>query len=565
MLTDLHIQDVVLIENLALSFGPGFTALTGETGAGKSILLDALALALGQRAEARLVRQGAEAARVTAAFEVTAPAQQATMQALFAAHDLPFAQPILLRRVVQRDGKSKAFLNDQPVSLAVLKAVGDALVEIHGQFDTQDLLETKNHRATLDGFAGCDVRATQRAWETWRAALTEQQELAEQLRQAAEKREWLQMVADELRQLNPLPDEEQHLAEQRARMMHAEKILQALHESHDALQGEGGARQRVHFALRSLERMQDKIGPTLAPTLETLQRLAIELDDVTAQLEAQAETMRFDGASQAATDERLFALRGAARKYQTTVAELPQVRATAEDDLRALEDQTERQRAVAQKVTAAEKDYCTAAHALSAQRRAAAEQLARAVMAELPPLKLERAQFVVSVQDKAPAAEGVDAVVFLVAMNAGTPPQPLHKVASGGEMARLMLALKLVTQQTDTVPSLVFDEIDTGVAGAVAEAIGLRLRRLGREAQVFAVTHAPQVAAKAHQHFRIEKHTSGNATRTDVVALSADARVEEIARLLSGETVSAAARTTAQHLLAVEDEPHKPVKKAKRA
>ena len=307
MLTDLHIRDVVLIENLALSFAGGFTALTGETGAGKSILLDALGLALGSRAEARLIRTGCDAASVTASFDGASAAQQSALRGVFSKFDLPFEQPIVLRRVLQRDGRSKGFLNDQPVSLAALKEIGECLVEIHGQFDTQELLEAKNHRATLDGFGGYDVSNVQKLWQIWRQAVAEKEALEESLRHAAQTRDWLQSVADELQTLNPLENEEEQLAERRALMMHAEKILQGLNEAENALGSDNGARAKMHAALRGLERIADKAGEALTPVTETLNRLAIELDETLSQLESLAGKMAFDGNAQNATDERLFA------------------------------------------------------------------------------------------------------------------------------------------------------------------------------------------------------------------------------------------------------------------
>lgn len=564
MLTDLHIRDVVLIENLALSFENGFAALTGETGAGKSILLDALGLALGARASTGLIRQGADAAHVTASFEVTDKARVNMLHAYLDEQALGFNQPLVLRRVVQKDGKSKAFLNDQPVSLNVLKQVGEMLVEIHGQFETQDLLETKAHRATLDAFAGHEalLRDVREAWETWREAVAAKDKLESDLADAARQRDFLQATVDELKKLSPKENEEEKLAEQRSLMMHAEKILGSMAEASNALDHDNGARARLHSALRSLERAADKMGDGLNNTIERLNQALIELDEAIGNLSVLSDNLAFDANAQAENDERLFALRGAARKYQVTVAQLPEVLEKSQADLGALDDQSELLAKAERAVIAAEKEYTEAAKKLSDSRKVAAKKMSAEAMAELPPLKLERARFEVEVADKAASADGMDAVTFLVSTNTGMALAPLHKVASGGEMARLMLALKLVTQVTDATPTLIFDEIDTGVAGAVAEAIGLRLRRLGDTAQVFAVTHAPQVAAKAHHHFRIEKTADKKTTRTTIAELDDAARVDEIARLLSGEKITAAAKEAAEHLLTVEEKPKKKAKKA---
>jgi DNA repair protein RecN (Recombination protein N) len=568
MLTDLHIKDVVLIENLALSFGDGFAALTGETGAGKSILLDALGLALGARASAGLIRQGADSAHVTASFEVTDKRRVAMLHEYLDEQALGFNQPLVLRRVVQKDGKSKAFLNDQPVSLTVLKAIGEMLVEIHGQFETQDLLETKTHRTTLDAFAGNDalLKSVREAWEEWRDAVAALAQLEADLKDAARQRDLLQSTVDELQKLAPKENEEEQLAAQRSLMMHAEKILASMAEAENALDHDQGARARLHSALRSLERAAEKMGDGLDPTIQGLNQALIEVDEAIGNLSVLAANMAFDAQAQSENDERLFSLRGAARKYQVNVAQLPEVLDKAANDLRALDDQSGLLAKASKAVAVAEKEYQSRAEKLSVVRKIAAKKLTTEIMAELPPLKLERARFEAEVATaKAPGADGIDAVTFMVSTNTGMELAPLHKVASGGEMARLMLALKLVTQQTDATPTLIFDEIDTGVAGAVAESIGLRLRRLGSAAQVFAVTHAPQVASKAHHHFRIEKTADKKTTRTHVAELDHNARVTEIARLLSGEKITDAAKTAAEHLLEVEEAPKKKLKKAKKA
>jgi DNA repair protein RecN (Recombination protein N) len=577
MLTDLTIHDVVIIDRLNVAFTGGFVALTGETGAGKSIILDALGLALGSRGEARLVRAGAQQASVTASFNIADAKIEKNLRALCDENGIAFDMPLLLRRVLGADGRSKAFVNDHPVGVGFLKILGDQLVEIHGQFETQHLLDPKTHRALLDDVAGVDTNAVRAAWDSWRNAVRKKAEIEEMLAVAARDRDYWDHAVSELRDMNPKPGEEQELTAQRSVMMHAEKLLAALAEAESALTSDNGARNRLGGALRALERVADKMPDGIAPLLDTLNNALIQADEAVDALEMLADKLQFDRNAQGNVDERLFALRGLARKYQVTVDGLAEFLAQTEDKLKIVSDQSAALDAATQAVATTRMQYMKAAEGARTTRHKHADALARDVMAELGPLKLDKARFAVSVTDRPEegwGADGMDNVTFLISTNPGTPPGPLNKIASGGEMARFMLALKLVTQRAGSVPTMIFDEVDTGVGGAVADAIGLRLRRLGGTAQgsqgplgaqVLAVTHSPQVAAKGHQHLKITKATDKNTTRTVVDALDNAARREEIARMLSGEKITAEARAAADHLLDVPPAETKPKTKRKTA
>ncbi|MDB5478608.1 MAG: recN [Alphaproteobacteria bacterium] len=554
MLTDLHIKDVVIIENLALDFRPGFASLTGETGAGKSIILDALGLSLGQRSEARLVRQGSEQASVTATFDLSDNKIISHIKELFDESDLSLELPLILRRTLTRDGRSKAFINDQPVSIGFLKNLGEELVEIHGQFETQKLLDPKTHRHILDAFGGLDKNLLEvsDAWGAWQKAAKALKELEKLLEQAQRDQEYWIDAAKELRDLNPVAEEEEKLVTERSVMMHAEKILKNMDDAEQALTANTGARQRMHTALKNLERVQDKIPDQLIPIIDVLNRALNDIDEAVDGLERIAHDMQFDHQSQSVVDERLFALRAAARKYGVAVTALPDLLQEIEEKRALVQDQSAQRNKLQKQVGEARVAYIEKAQALSQKRQAAGVKLSKAVMAELTPLKLEKAKFTVSVEAKAEdswSADGIDQALFLISTNPGMEPGPLNKIASGGEMARFMLALKVVTQEAENTPTLIFDEVDTGVGGAVAEAVGLRLRRLGDSAQVLAITHSPQVAAKGHHHLRISKQVTNKTTRTAVELLTVGERTEEIARMLSGSVVTTEARGAALNLL----------------
>jgi len=552
MLTGLSIRDVVLIERLDLELGPGLTVLTGETGAGKSILLDALGLALGGRAERDLVRRGADRAVVAASFVL--PREHPAHRLLAEQGLAPSGDgtsEILLRRSLTADGKSRAFLDDTPVPSQFLRRLGESLVAIHGQHDTRGLLDPAVQRAVLDAFAGADgaVAATRAAWHAWRQAERRRRELAERAARAEREAEELRRRAEELEALAPEPGEETRLAEARARLQSRERLLAALEEG---LSGTGTARERLGQASRRLERVRNLAESELAPALAALERAQIELDEAEAGLAELRRELATSDESLEAIESRLYALRAAARKHRVPVEGLTELLATTREELARLEDSTHELAAAERAAAEAEAAFRSAAAQLSALRAAAAERLAGAVSSELAPLRLERARFEVALEPLPEAdwgPEGAERVSFRVATNPGQAPGPLAKIASGGELSRLMLALEVVLARLDPTPTLIFDEIDAGIGGATADAVGERLARLGRHRQVLVVTHAPQVAARADRHLLVRKRIEGATARVEVEFLEPAERRQEIARMLAGAEITDAARAAAQSLL----------------
>jgi DNA repair protein RecN (Recombination protein N) len=552
MLATLAIRDIVIIERLSVDFARGMTVLTGETGAGKSILLDSLSLALGARGDASLVRSGAEQGDVTAVFNVGAdhPARQA-----LAASGLDADGDVILRRVQSRDGRSRAFINDQPVSVTLLREVGSRLVEIHGQHDERALIEPSAHRALLDAFgglekAGGEVRAAHAAWRAATAAVAD---LRARIANARAEAEYLRAAVDELDRLAPQADEETTLADRRATMMRAEKVAADVGEAHDIVAGAASPVPTLASLVRRLERKAPEAGGLLDGAVSALDRALNALGDAEAALAAALAAAAFEPRELEQVEERLFALRAAARKHNVLVSDLPAIAARMTADLAALESGEERLAALEQAAVEARARYDEKAGLLSRQRRTAAKRLEKAVGAELPALKLERADFIVAIEtdtDRVSEA-GSDDVSFLVRTNPGTAPGPLMKVASGGELARFLLALKVALADRGSASTLVFDEIDTAVGGAVADAIGVRLARLAGGVQVLAVTHAPQVAARAGAHFLVAKQVAkgGKAVVTTLAPLDAPKRREEIARMLAGAVVTEEARAAAERLI----------------
>lgn len=553
MLTALSIRDVVLIEALDLEFGAGLGVLTGETGAGKSILLDALGLALGARADSGLVRQGAAQAVVTASFDLPAPARREVANAMAQnGLELEPGEPLLVRRLVKADGGSRAFLNDQPASAGLLRELAPQLVEIHGQHDDRGLLNPRGHRALLDAFGRIDAGAVAVAHRAWReaedalATARAEQELAER------DREWLDHAVAELRALAPEAGEEEQLSERRAAMQRGEKVAGDLQAIAELLDGSEGGLSRLRQAARVLERVADAHAD-LAEALAAIDRAIGEGADAQERIDRAAEALAFDPAALEADEARLFELRGIARKHRVQPDELPALL----EDLAAKLDRVESGGAGIARlqlaVEEAHRAYREAARDVSAARSAAAARLDLAVETELRPLKLDAARFrtVVEQLDEAQwSPAGMDRVEFEVSTNPGAPFAPLIKIASGGELSRFILALKVALAEQGGAATLVFDEIDRGVGGAVASAIGERLARLADGAQVLVVTHSPQVAARGTQHLLIAKSHDGTVTRTGVTPLDAAQRREEIARMLSGAEITQEARAQAERLLA---------------
>ena len=557
MLQNLSIRDVLLIERLDLDLSAGLSALTGETGAGKSILLDALGLALGGRAESGLVRPGAAQAGVTAEFGLSA---DHPVFPLLREQGIDDATPLILRRQIAADGRGRAFINDQPVSVALLRRCGEFLVEIEGQFEQQGLLDAGNHRTLLDSFGALKAKAAALAqlWRGWRAVGTARAELEAQILQARRDEEFLRHAVGELTAIEPKAGEEAELSEQRRLLMNREKLLEALTAALEELTGSDGADHGLRNAQRRLDRIADKAGDLVAPVIAALDRAGSELMEATAALERLLRNPDLAPKRLEQIEERLFALRDLSRKYNVPADLLAEHGAALAEKLAALDDQTGRLAKLTQAEAAARQAYMSAAEALSAARHKSAKKLDAAVTAELPPLKLDKARFATRFE-RQPESDwgehGLDRVAFEVATNPGLPPGPLAKIASGGELSRFLLAVKVVLAEADPVPTLVFDEVDSGVGGATAAAVGERLAQLASRLQVLVVTHSPQVAARAVRHWRVEKASgpargAKGATATRVVELDAAGRREEIARMLSGATVTDEARAAADQLMA---------------
>ncbi|MCW3845913.1 DNA repair protein RecN [Sphingomonas sp. LB-2] len=548
MLTALSIRDVVLIEALDLEFGPGLGVLTGETGAGKSILLDSLGLALGVRADSGLVRQGAAQASVAASFD---PPPGAAAVMAENGLELEPGEPLIIRRIVKSDGGSRAFVNDQPASAGLLRELGQHLVEIHGQHDDRGLLNPRGHRALLDAFGRLDGAAVAVAHRSWRAAQEALEAALADQALAERDRDWLDHSVAELRALAPEPGEEEALAERRATMQRGEKVAGDLQAIADLLDGSEGGLARLRQAARILERVSDA-HPMLAEALAAIDRAINDAAEAQDNVDRAADALAFDPAALEADEARLFELRGIARKHRVQPDDL----AALLDELATRLDNVESGGAgiarLEMAVAEAHRTYAEAARALSAARTEAATRLDLAVEGELKPLKLDAARFRTMVEplDEAQwSAAGMDRVEFEVSTNPGAPFAPLTRIASGGELSRFILALKVALAEEGGARTLIFDEIDRGVGGAVASAIGDRLARLAGGAQLLVVTHSPQVAARGGSHLLIAKSHDGIVTRTGVTPLDADQRREEIARMLSGATITDEARAQAERLL----------------
>lgn len=550
MLARLSIRDIVLIEKLDIDFQPGLSVLTGETGAGKSILLDALSLALGARGDASLVRHGTAQGQVIAVFDVP---RNHPVRALLAENAIEDDGDIILRRVQTADGRTRVFVNDQPSSVTLMRDVGHALVEIHGQHDERALVDPGAHRDVLDAFGGHlgAVRSTGEAWRHWRACEQELTRHRAKVAAAAREADYLRAAVTELTKLDPQPGEETELAELRAHMMRAEKIASEINDAQDVLSGPSSPLPQLASLLRRLQRKATEAPGLLEDVVKSLDEAMLSLDAAQSGVEAALRATEYDPQRLEKAEERLFSLRAASRKHSVAVDDLAQLRDTMVADLADLDAGEERLHGLEKQAAAACEAYDIAAAQLSSLRHAAAIGLTKAVMAELPALKLERAAFIVEMKSEAETRmeEGIDQIEFWVRTNPGTRPGPMMKVASGGELSRFLLALKVALADRGSAPTLVFDEIDTGVGGAVADAIGQRLARLSKRVQVLSVTHAPQVAARAATHFLISKSGGTDRVATGIAEMDRTARQEEIARMLAGATITDEARAAAERLL----------------
>jgi DNA repair protein RecN (Recombination protein N) len=549
MLVSLSIRDIVLIDRLDLPFGDGLCALTGETGAGKSILLDALGLVLGSRGDSGLLRRGVDQARVTAEF--TPPPDHPVWQ-LLDVHGLGDGDRLILRRVLGADGRARAFVNDQPVGVALMREISDGLVEIQGQASQRGLLSAETHRGFLDGFGGLggDAAKVAKTHGEWPAAALAA--AAARLAEARRDEEYLRHVLAELDELSPESGEESDLAASRAILMQGEKLGEALAAARSELTEGRGIDDRIGAAQRLVLRTADRAPGALDGVIEALERALVETAEAMIALDAASQELAPDPERLEATEQRLFALRAAARKHNTDVDSLAALRDDFADRIAILEGRSEALDALTKATDDARKAFTKAARRLSMKRAKAAREFDRQVIVELPHLKLDRVVFKTRLEvldEDDWSAQGAERVSFAVATNPGDEPGAIGRIASGGELSRLMLALKVVLARVGAAPTLVFDEVDSGIGGAVAAAVGERLAGLGETFQVLVVTHSPQVAARADRHFRVIKEDGSHSALTRVEPLENDARREEVARMLAGAEITDEARAAADRLI----------------
>jgi len=547
MLRQLAIHNIVLVERLELEFEPGLGVLTGETGAGKSILLDALGLALGARADSGLVRAGQESASVTA--EIDLPRDHPAL-ALLDEQGITSepGEPLILRRTLRSDGGSRAFAAGASVPAGLLREIGSLAVEIHGQHDDRGLLNPKGHRALLDAFGKIGTAEVERCWAEVVRIESELLDARAATAAAERDREWLDHACGEIEALAPEEGEETRLAEERAAMQAGLKAGESLTGLDELLGGSDGALAQLRQAARRIERGAAD-HPLLADALAALDRALIEASEAEDRIARAAEAMAFDPDRLERVEARLFDIRGLARKHRVEPDQLAALGERMRAQLAAIEAGGERIAELDRQLLAAREAYAAAAAALSKQRRDASARLDAGVASELAPLKLDAARFRTAIAPAEPGPSGIDRVEFEVSTNPGEPFGPLTRIASGGELSRFILALKVALAEARSAATMIFDEVDRGVGGAVASAIGERLARLAEQSQVLVVTHSPQVAARASHHYRIEKNHGADGTRTAVRKLSAEERREEIARMLSGASITEEARAQASRLL----------------
>ena len=547
MLRQLAIRDVVLVDRLEIDFEPGLGVLTGETGAGKSILLDALGLAVGARADAGLVRTGQEGAAVSAELDLPAGHPVRRMLAEQGV-ELEAGEPLVIRRTLKADGGSRAFVGGTAVSAATLREVGALAIEVHGQYDDRGLLNPRGHRALLDRFGTLSLSGVESAWADVTRLEAELAQARTAAADAERDRDYLAHASAEIDALAPVAGEETRLAEERAAMQAGLKAGESLTGLDELIGGADGAMAQLRQAARKIERGAVD-HPLLAEALASLDRSLVEAGEAEERIARAADALAYDPQRLEATEARLFDIRGLARKHRVEPDALSEVGASMKAQLASIEAGTERLASLDRELAAARSAYAQTAAALSKQRRAVAARLDTAVAAELAPLKLDAARFRTAIGQSEPGPAGMDRVEFEVSTNPGAPFGPLTRIASGGELSRFILALKVALAEAGTAATMIFDEVDRGVGGAVASAIGERLARLSDDSQVLVVTHSPQVAARAAHHYRIEKAHGPDGTRTTVRRLNQAERQEEIARMLSGTAVTEEARAQAAKLM----------------
>lgn len=551
MLLTLSIRNIVLIDKLDLDFKSGLSVLTGETGAGKSILLDSLGLLLGNRAETSLIRQGEEKLSVMGTFSIP---QNSEFKSLLDEYDLEVEDEIIIKRSLTHDGKSKIFFNDQPISAKTLKEIGHFLVEIHGQFDNQGLLNPSNHLDILDAYGDYkeSLQAVSQTYYQYQQAKAARVEAQKTIEQAKIDEDNLRHWCSELKQMNIQDNEEELLGQRRQELMNAEKIIDSINYAYGALTQGADIQGALRQAQNAIDKVNGLVNDKYQSLAEMLEQAAIDVSESINELEDIASHISTNQNELESIEERLFALRGLARKHQTSIADLPNVLADFEKKLEAIEygeDNLNKLRHAEEEVKLS---YIKLANDLSAKRQATALKLDQNVMAELKPLKMEKAKFLTVIdkcEENSWTAKGLNSVIFTVATNPNSPQGPLNKIASGGELARFMLALKVNLAQSSQIETMIFDEVDAGVGGATAQAVGERLAKLAQNVQVLVVTHSPQVAARGNNHLKVEKHTVNNITTTTVKELNKIERHEEIARMLAGETITDEARAAAKVLI----------------
>ena len=552
MLSELTINNVVLIDKLDLEFKSGLSVLTGETGAGKSILLDSLGLVLGNRAEVSQIRQETEKLSVTAVFEGEGKKEE--VSEFLKEYEIETDGELVIKRTLDKNGKGKIFINDQLISAKLLKEIGKFLVEIHGQYDNQGLLNPANHKSILDAYGNYkDLKQTvKRRWQEYKQAEKARQEAEANIAQAKEDEDNLRHWVEELERIGTYSGEEEELSQKRLELMNAEKLIDNLKAAYSSLNGNFNIVSALRQAQTAMEKANQIVAGKYDAIVDILEQSRINAEEAQNEIEEATNNINLNQNELDKIEERIYALRGIARKHQVSVEELPELLEKFKQRLNNLEMGEDGLQNLRQKEEQARLSYKEQAKELSSQRKATALVLDGKVMAELAPLKMEKAKFITQIEEQKPeewTEEGIDKVQFTVSTNPNSPQGPLNKIASGGELARFMLALKVNLAQTSNVSTMIFDEVDAGVGGATAKAVGERLARLAKDVQVLVVTHSPQVAASGNHHYKVEKNTQQNVTTTQVRELNGIERQEEIARMLAGETVTQEARAAAKVLL----------------